>query len=70
MIEESVADAFVEKLVDRAKKYSVGNGLEPGVEMGPAVDESQMNTDLKYMEIGKKEAELLCGGERLSGAEV
>ena len=67
VIEESVADAFVENLVERAKKYSVGNGLEPGVEMGPAVDESQMNTDLKYMEMGKKEAELLCGGERLSG---
>src|SRR5580704_13554448 len=37
VIEESVADAFVEKLVDRAKKYSVGNGLDAGVDMGPSV---------------------------------
>jgi len=44
-----------------------GDGLEPGVEMGPSVDESQMNTVLKYIDIGKKEAKLLCGGERLSG---
>ncbi len=67
VIEEKIADVFLAKLVERAKKYSVGNGLEPGVEMGPAVDESQMNTDLKYIELGKKEAKLLCGGERLSG---
>jgi acyl-CoA reductase-like NAD-dependent aldehyde dehydrogenase len=69
VIEEKIADVFLEKLVERAKKYSVGNGLEPGVEMGPAVDESQMNTDLKYIELGKREAKLLCGGERLSGAK-
>jgi alpha-ketoglutaric semialdehyde dehydrogenase len=69
VIEEKIADVFLEKLVERAKKYSVGNGLEPGVEMGPAVDESQMDTDLKYIEMGKKEAKLLCGGERLSGAK-
>jgi len=69
VIEEKIADVFLEKLVERAKKYSVGNGLEAGVEMGPAVDESQMNTDLKYIEMGKKEAKLLCGGERLSGAK-
>src|SRR5271156_6659154 len=69
VIEEKIADVFLEKLVERAKKYSVGNGLEPGVEMGPAVDESQMETDLKYIELGKKEAKLLCGGERLSGAK-
>ena len=29
-----------------------------------------MNTVLKYIEIGKKEAKLLCGGERLTGREI
>jgi alpha-ketoglutaric semialdehyde dehydrogenase len=67
VIEESVADAFLEKLVDRAKKYSVGNGLDSGIDMGPSVDETQMNTVVKYIEIGKKEAKILCGGERLTG---
>jgi len=36
--------------------------------MGPSVDESQFNTVLKYIEIGKGEGKLLCGGERLTGA--
>ncbi len=67
VIEEKVADQFVSSLVERAKKYVVGDGLESGVDMGPAVDENQMNTVLKYIEIGKKEGKLLCGGERLTG---
>ncbi len=67
VIEEKVADQFVSMLVERAKKFSVGDGLEPGIEMGPSVDESQMNTVLRYIEIGKNEGELLCGGERLRG---
>jgi alpha-ketoglutaric semialdehyde dehydrogenase len=68
VVEEKVADQFVGMLVERAKAFKVGNGLEPGVEMGPAVDEAQMNTDLRYIEIGKKEAKLLLGGHRMTGA--
>jgi len=49
--------------------FSVGDGLEAGVEMGPSVDETQMNTVLKYIEIGKKEGNLLCGGMRMTGPE-
>jgi len=67
VVEEKVADRFVELLVERAKKFKVGNGLEPGVDMGPAVDESQLKTDLRFIEIGKKEAKLMLGGGRLTG---
>jgi len=67
VVEEKVADQFVAMLVERARKFKVGNGLDPGVDMGPAVDEAQLRTDLKYIEIGKKEAKLLLGGERLTG---
>jgi aldehyde dehydrogenase (NAD+) len=67
VIQEKVADQFIGMLVERTKKYVVGDGLEAGVDMGPSVDETQMNTVLNYIEIGKKEGKLLCGGERLSG---
>jgi aldehyde dehydrogenase (NAD+) len=67
VVEEKIADQFVTALVERARQFKVGNGLDPGIEMGPAVDEQQMNTDLHYIEIGKKEAKLVLGGERLSG---
>jgi aldehyde dehydrogenase (NAD+) len=67
VVEETVADQFVAMLVERASKLKTGNGLEPDVDMGPAVDEAQMKTDLHYIEVGKKEAKLLLGGERLTG---
>lgn len=69
VVEEKVADRFVEMLVERAKTFAVGDGLQPGIEMGPAVDENQMNTVLKYIEIGKNEGELLSGGARLTGRQ-
>jgi alpha-ketoglutaric semialdehyde dehydrogenase len=67
VIEERVADEFVGMLVERARKYVVGDGMEAGVDMGPSVDETQMNTVLRYIETGKQEGKLLCGGERLRG---
>ncbi len=68
IIEKAVYEPLVEKLVAKTKKFKVGNPLEPGIDMGPAVDQSQLETDLNYIEIAKKEgAQLLCGGNRLTG---
>ena len=66
IVHKKVIKEFTEKFVARAKALKVGNGLDPTVEMGPAINESQMKTVLEYMEIGKKEAKLLCGGNRLT----
>ena len=68
IIERPVYEALVERLVDKTSKLKVGNGLEPGVQIGPAVDEEQLKTDLEYIDIATKEgAQLLCGGKRLTG---
>lgn len=67
VIEETVADGFVEMVASRARKWKVGNGLEPDVDMGPAVNEQQLATDLRFIELGKKDAKLVLGGDRLSG---
>src|SRR6266850_2205452 len=64
IVEEEVADAFVERLVARSKKIKIGSGLEAGIDMGPAVDKSQLETDLKYIAIGQEEGAKLCGGGR------
>jgi alpha-ketoglutaric semialdehyde dehydrogenase len=66
IIEDSVADEFIAAVVERAKKFRVGDGIDASIDMGPSVDESQMNTVLNYIDIGKHEAKLLCGGERLT----
>jgi len=68
IIERPVFEALKEKLLQKTKALKVGNGLAEGVQIGPAVDLSQLETDLKYIEIAKAEgAELLCGGNRLTG---
>jgi acyl-CoA reductase-like NAD-dependent aldehyde dehydrogenase len=68
IIEKSIYEPLVEKLLEKTRKLKVGNGLEPGIDIGPAVDADQLETDLKYIGIGKAEgAQLLCGGKRLSG---
>jgi acyl-CoA reductase-like NAD-dependent aldehyde dehydrogenase len=65
-----VADVFVQKLAERARRLRVGNGLQQGVDMGPAVDKAQLETDLRYIDIGREEgAALVCGGGRPGGGE-
>ena len=68
IVEAPIYDKFVAALVERTKKLKVGNGMEPGIDIGPAVDEGQLETDLKYIAIGRQEnGEPLCGGNRLTG---
>jgi len=68
IVEAPIYDKFVAALVERTKKLKVGNGMEAGIDIGPAVDEGQLETDLKYIAIGRKEnGEPLCGGNRLTG---
>jgi alpha-ketoglutaric semialdehyde dehydrogenase len=69
VVEEAIADEFVTRLLERVKKLRVGNGLDPAVDVGPLVDEQQMKTVLGYLEIGKRQARLLVGGERMVGQE-
>lgn len=65
IVEEGIADAFVAALTAKARSMIVGNGLDAGVQMGPAVSEDQLKTDLDYIKIGKDEgAKLLTGGDR------
>jgi aldehyde dehydrogenase (NAD+) len=69
-VHKDVYREFVEKYVARARALKVGNGLDPSVQMGPLINESQLKTVEEYVEIGKDEgARLLCGGERLTGGD-
>jgi acyl-CoA reductase-like NAD-dependent aldehyde dehydrogenase len=69
-VHKSVYKEFVARLVERARKLKVGNGLDPTVDMGPTINEQQLSTVMSYVEIGKKEgAKLLTGGHRLTAAE-
>ncbi len=66
IVTEGIHDKFVDGMVERMKRLVVDDALKPGTEVGPVVDQRQLDKDLEYVEIGRKEgARLVYGGERL-----
>src|ERR1700749_818067 len=53
-VEGAIADKFVEMVVERARRLKVGNGMEADTDVGPLVDEQQLKTVERFLEIGKK----------------
>lgn len=69
LVEDAVSVAFLDKLAARTRALQVGPGLEEGIDMGPVVDQKQMDRVLHYVDLGKREgAKVVVGGERLQGA--
>ncbi|MEP6993522.1 MAG: aldehyde dehydrogenase family protein [Acidobacteriota bacterium] len=67
LVEESVHDALMEKIVDRAQKMSPGDPLNPKTRLGSLVSEKQRETVARYVESGKMEgARLVAGGKSAS----
>ncbi|MEI9967256.1 MAG: aldehyde dehydrogenase family protein [Terracidiphilus sp.] len=67
LLQKGIAAEFTAKLVARAKKLKVGNGLDESVEVGPQVNAAQIETSTRYVELALKEgAQLLCGGHALT----
>jgi len=67
IVEKGIYPAFVEAVHNGLAALRVDHALEPGTDIGPVVDESQLAQDLEYIDIGRAEgARLVRGGERLS----
>jgi alpha-ketoglutaric semialdehyde dehydrogenase len=70
LLQKEIAAEFTEKLVERARKLRIGNGLDESVQVGPQVNKGQIETSKNYVEIAKGEgAKLLCGGRALTEGE-
>ncbi len=67
IVTEGIHDRFVDAMVSQMKALKVDDALADGTQIGPVVDQSQLDIDLSYIDIGKKEgANLAFGGERLN----
>lgn len=64
ILHEKIHDAFIERLKAAASNIVLGDGRKPGSQVGPVINERQMNKILSYIEIGKNEATCVLGGER------
>ena len=66
IVTAGIHDRFVAALAERMKGLKIDNALKDGTDIGPVASLEQLEQDLSYVEIGKKEgAKLLAGGERL-----
>src|SRR5690606_21139243 len=64
LVENSIKDDFVARVLEALKGWQVGYPLDPASKVGALVDKQQMETVLGYIEAGHREgAKLLCGGE-------
>ena len=64
-VERSIKDAFVEKLIERAQGMQPGDPLDPASKMGAIVDKKQTDGVMRFVEAGKKSANLVAGGDRM-----
>jgi aldehyde dehydrogenase len=65
IIQASIYDKFMERVMTRVKAIKQGNPLDPNTMLGAQASLDQMNKIMNYIDIGKQEgAEVLCGGNR------
>ena len=66
IVQEGIYQKFIEGLVEHIKNIKVGHALEEGSQMGPVSNQAQYESNLEYIEIGKKEAKLIHGGNPMN----
>ncbi len=67
IVTAGIHDRFVAAMTEKLKSLKVDDALAAGTDIGPVVDQSQLDQDLAYIEVGKAEgARLAVGGERLT----
>ena len=70
IVMNEVADDFVAAVVEAAGGMRAGHPLDAATTMGPSVSERQLDQVIRYMGIGKDEADLLIGGSRNNDGEL
>ncbi|NWL07548.1 aldehyde dehydrogenase [Pseudomonas hunanensis] len=63
LVQRPIAGAFIAELLEAARAYLPGDPLDPTSVTGSLIDEAQYQRVRQYIELGKREARLLLGGE-------
>jgi aldehyde dehydrogenase (NAD+) len=67
IVTDKMHDTFVQAVLEKLKALKVDDALKSGTDIGPVVNQTQLDQDLAYLRIGKEEgAKLLWGGELLT----
>jgi len=67
IVQQGIHDKFISGVAERLKALQIGHALKPDTQVGPVVDERQLEQDIAYVDLGKKEgAKAVVAGERLN----
>ncbi len=64
---DEIYDDFIEMVLEKSKKLTIGAAENPDHYMGPVVNQASEEKILSYIDIGKKEGNLILGGEKAEG---
>ncbi len=67
LVQRPIYSKFVDAMTEKAKKITVGPGMDRDTKMGPLVSREQFDRVRQYQDIGKREAKLATGGGRAAG---
>jgi aldehyde dehydrogenase (NAD+) len=70
IVTEGIHDQFVAAMIARMKTLVVDDALKPGTEIGPVVDRRQLEKNLHYIDVGRKEGARLAEGGGLLKRET
>ena len=71
ILQESIADAFLDRFSALARSIRLGDPLDPETEMGPLTSRVHYERVLQYVEVAKAEGgEIVCGGRPPAGKEL
>lgn len=71
ILHKDIHDQFLEMLIERVKKLRLGNGLDPDTDVGPIINESQLQKIEYYIQLGLQEgAQLVVGGKRATAGSL
>jgi alpha-ketoglutaric semialdehyde dehydrogenase len=71
IVHREVESALTDRVVERAGRMKLGNGLDEDTDVGPVINASQLEKIHQYTEVGKEEgAELLIGGRKADGGDL
>jgi acyl-CoA reductase-like NAD-dependent aldehyde dehydrogenase len=70
LVQRGIADGFIGRFVERARRIRVGDPMDPGTELGPLAFADHLRRVLSYVEVARAEgATVLTGGRRPAGFE-
>jgi acyl-CoA reductase-like NAD-dependent aldehyde dehydrogenase len=70
-VHKKVYREFLDRFAQRVRALKLGDGLDPETEIGPVINETQLQTVQRYVEIGKNEgAKLVAGGRRAESGSL